>query len=646
MRTRTILTSLIVVSTMTLAACASGESPTAGTSTRAVDPPADPPADTPADSASPVSVAAPDTVAPTDPSTTTVPEPTGPTPWSETVAAFDPEGTPDVTNALTMFTMAFGPIDGFPAPPADSGASGDVSIAFRAVAGVWDQLTQAQRDTVMNVLTGEDEDSTVTDLGLRAPTPRAKPDPALVTAINAAVVDIRAQIASHLGDFAGKLTVIVTDKDDAKKDLGTATPELKADGSLSGGCTLRIFPNAASTGAERLLNTLAHEVFHCFQFAGYGSLGRLASAPGWVIEGGAEWVGAIITTPDDTTPGRWTLYFSTPTMPLQLRKYDAIAIWSHLAESGTDPWSVFRAVWAATGTPAAFAAAGANTPAFLDSWASGTTRDPGRGAGWDTDGPGITTDSITPKGLTVPDDGAVPATVGPLTIFDYVLLTSADVIVFTSASGHDRLSDGHLDTTELAGQRFCNRAGGCVCPKVADDIPPPPIASGPVLAMSGGLDGSSVAITGMPLKKHCDEQEKRPVQVTVDRPASEGVLAGQVVELTSCNGAYGDWSGVFRLGGLSLADGFAVAFQEIPLSFTVGGTGTVTVSAAASGTIQTPVFPVQVAYDLQITVDGTTMTIGGTGSGSNDMFTIEQAFPNGLANLPIVDAPPGVCPEG
>jgi hypothetical protein len=632
MRHGTTLVSLALVSTMIVGACSSNDQAavTSGGSQAA------PATDVVAATDDPTTNGAP---------VTTEGAPTRPTPWSEAVDAFDAEGTPDVVAALTLFTMAFGPIDGFPVPPADSGASGDVTVAFRAVAGVWDQITPAQRDVVMNVLTGVDDNSTETVLALRAPARRAKPDQALVDAINVAAVDIRATIAGRIGDFKGTLKVIVTAKDDAKKDLGTATPTINADGSFSGGCTLRIFPNALSTGAERLLNTIAHEVFHCFQFAGFGSLDRWAGAPGWVVEGGAEWVGAIVTSPDDTTPGRWKKYFGSPKVSLRLRDYDAIAFWSHLAETGTDPWSVFRAVWATSGTAAAFAASGANTPAFLDSWASGATRDPARGAGWDTDGPGITDDSVPVSGLTVPDNGAVPASVGPYAISDFVIASSADVFVFTTVTGHARLSDARIDTTELAGARFCNRPGGCACPNVTDDIPPSPIADGPVLALSGGPEGTSVAITGMPLEEHCEEKEKRPVQVTQDRPASEGVLAGQILELTSCNGAHGDWSGVLRLGGLSL-DGFEVALQEIPLAFTVGGAGTVTVPAAAAGTIDTPVFDLEVAYDLSITVDGSTMTIVGNGSGTNDMFTIEQAFPAGLTGMPIVPAPPGVCPEG
>lgn len=633
MKRGAILIPLAVVSTMVIGACASGDSPTVGSSDRQVERPTE---------TVPTSTTA-GTSPSTDAPTTTEAEPTGPTPWSEAVDSFDPEGTPDVDAALTMFTMVFGAVEGFPEPPAESGASGDVSVAFRAVAGVWDQLTPRQRDAVIALTSGDDANSITTELGFRKSVPAVKPDQALVDSINAAVVGIRAKFTAHIGKLEGPITVKVKDRDDAAKDLGMAVPTITADGSLSG-CTLLIFPNALATNAERLVNTIAHEVFHCFQFGAYGTVSRWGGAPGWVVEGGAEWAAAMVTAPDDTTPSRWTKYFGTPLVPLQYRKYDAIAIWSHLAESGTDPWSVFRAVWAVSGTAAAFTAAGANTPAFLDSWASSTFRDPSRGAGWDTNGPGITADSVVPKKLEVPDEGAVTANVSPLAITTYGVISSAEVIVFTSATGHARLSDGLIDTTELSGQRFCNRVGGCSCPNVPDDIPLPPLAADPVLALSGGPEGSSVAITGMRLDKHCEEKEQRPVQVTLDRPASEGVLAGQVVELTSCNGAYGDWSGVFRLGGLSL-DGFTVAFQDIPISFTVGGTGVVTVPAAASGTVQTPVFPLEVAYDLQITVDGTTMTIAGTGTGSNDMFSIEQAFPGGLADLPIVPAPEGVCPE-
>jgi len=68
------------------------------------------------------------------------------------------------------------------------------------------------------------------------------------------------------------------------------------------------------------------------------------------------------------------------------------------------------------------------------------------------------------------------------------------------------------------------------------------------------------------------------------------------------------------------------------------------VPVAVAGVVPTPVFDVAVSYDLQVTIDGATMTIAGTGSAATDLFAIEDALP-GLAPLPIEPAPPGVCPD-
>lgn len=637
------LTAVLLAVVLAVGACSSQDSPTAGSSTGTADSSA-PAAPTETD---PVATA-PEPEATPAPTTTEV-DPSIPTPWSEAIDAFDPEGEPNVEAALTLFTMALGPIDGFPEPPPNAGASGDVTIAFRAVAGVWDQLSEEQRVAVMSAAHGDPASSTVVELGsgtsagLMATQRRAAaPDPKLVTAITDAAQDLRTQIAAKIGDFTGTLTVIVASADNSAKDLGMATPDVLPNGTYSGNCTFTIFPNATSGDVYLLLNTLAHEIFHCFQFSGFGSNAAFAKAPGWVVEGGAEWVAGTITAPDRTTANRWLGWFKLADAPLMLKKYSAIGFWAHLAESGTDPWSVFRSVWAAGPTPAAFDAAGANSPAFLDSWASGMTRKASFPPGWDTTGPGITDDTIDIKDLAVGAPGQAAVTAAPYTTSAYAISTEADVLEFT-ATGNARVSDGTVDLAALAGTRFCKRPEGCTCPNVPDDIPPAPIGE-PVLALSGGPSGSAVTVIGLTLELHCEEREHRPVQVTLDRPGSQGVLAGQVLQLTSCTGVWGTWSGVLRLGGLSL-DGFEVPFQEIPLSFTVSGTGTQTVQAATGGVIQTPVFPVEVHYDLSITVDGTTMSIAGTGSGANDMFSVEVASPSELSSMPIVDAPEGACPD-
>ncbi len=565
------------------------------------------------------------------------------TPWSQAVDAFDPEGEPDVDAALALFTLAFGPVDGLPAPPSeDSGASGDITLAHRAVLGVWDQLTEAQRDAIDAALVPAAETS---DSRVIAALPVAGAAAAerrqLADALSVVAADLRAEIATRIGDFTGTLTLVIGTAG-ASNDLAYTTPALRPDGTFTGDCTVTVLPASTTKGPELLLNTLAHEVFHCFQLAAYGAVTPWNSAPKWVVEGAAEWVAATITTPDSSTTKKWFGYLTRPETPLQTRAYTALGFWAHLTESGTDPWGVFRSVWAARGTPASFEAAGADTPAFLDTWASGFSRDEARGQGWDTTGPGITDDSATPAALPVAVGSAGSAAQAVAFANGlHVVVSTADVLVMSSR-GTVRLSAGAIDTVDIDGSRFCQRTGGCSCPDLPDDVPPP-LTEPPLIAITGGPTGSSVSIIGLTLDLHCEEKKQAAVQVVVDRPATEGVLAGRILELTSCNGAYGDWSGVLRPGGLSL-DGFEVPFTDLPMAFTVGGSGTQTVDTTVEGVVPTPVFDLQVAYDLDITVDGTTMSITGTGNGGTGIVDIEQSLGSQLSGIPIEPAPEGACP--
>ena len=153
--------------------------------------------------------------------------------------------------------------------------------------------------------------------------------------------------------------------------------------------------------------------------------------------------------------------------------------------------------------------------------------------------------------------------------------------------------------------------------------------------MSGGAKATSVTVSGQQLP--CEpEEEGEAVTATVERPGSDGVLPGTVVELTSCNGAYGDWSGVFRLGGLS-SGGFEVPFVEAPVAFSFTGTsGTQTATATVSGNVPTPAGDFAVTFDLVITVDGSTMSITGTGNIAGTIVALSDTMPGELASIAIV----------
>lgn len=111
------------------------------------------------------------------------------------------------------------------------------------------------------------------------------------------------------------------------------------------------------------------------------------------------------------------------------------------------------------------------------------------------------------------------------------------------------------------------------------------------------------------------EPTPRPAAVRVvrDRPAlGDAVLAGRVIELLSCTGPYGPWSGVLRVGGLSL-----VPFADLPLAFSFRGvSGVQRTHATTGGRVPTslPGVDFDVTFELDITVDGTTMTVSGSGT--------------------------------
>lgn len=139
----------------------------------------------------------------------------------------------------------------------------------------------------------------------------------------------------------------------------------------------------------------------------------------------------------------------------------------------------------------------------------------------------------------------------------------------------------------------------------------------------------------------------RPRQVWVhsDRPAfGDMVQAGRVIELYSCGGPYGPWSGVLRAGGMS-----AVPFKELPLSFSFRGSrGVQRTQTTVSGILETiiPDISYPVTFVIDISVDGRSMTLSITGS-AGEVVQGQQLFEvqgsGGRSVLPIEPAAAGSC---
>ena len=391
----------------------------------------------------------------------------------------------------------------------------------------------------------------------------------------------------------------------------------------------------ASTATPEL-GTIARMVFQCFigAIAGMDNYSSLRQRR-WIFDGAAAWGAVNVTNPAGARQW-WANYLQSPETPLFDRTFDAIGFYAHLSETGVDTFAAMRQMWTAGGDQAAFAVSGATSEAFMTTWASGLARQPDRGKPWDATGAYIPGDSAPITSTGVASGDSTTLTAAPYTNAIYQLDITAD-IVSLDATGYARLSDSTIDVARLGQNTYCTRPEGCAtCPDGTPiSNPPPPLQTGALLAMSGGAKATSVTISGQELP--CEpEEEGEAVTATVERPGSDGVLPGTVVELTSCNGAYGDWSGVFRLGGLS-SGGFEVPFVEAPVAFSFTGTsGTQTATATVSGNVPTPAGDFAVTFDLVITVDGSTMSITGTGNIAGTIVALSDTMPGELASIAIV----------
>lgn len=286
-------------------------------------------------------------------------------------------------------------------------------------------------------------------------------------------------------------------------------------------CWIEINPKRLpSAPSGTIVNTVAHELFHCFQ----GVLLGLPAAHqrpwhDWVVEGQAEWAAAAVAGPDPKDdPIWWRNYLNTWDVALadipNRQGYKEIGFYAHLQESGIDPWNVIAPMLKARSDAAAFHAAvygngdGA-AQSFLDSWASGFFRDHKRGKAWDFTGPGIPPNAPrAPTALTVSNGQTVDRSAAAYAQGVYALVSQADLVTVTPTSGHVRLSDRKLDLVLKQPATFCLKSGGCECPAGTTYTGPRFTklnGKKTGLGLTGGETGASVTLVGQSLDQFCSK---------------------------------------------------------------------------------------------------------------------------------------------
>jgi hypothetical protein len=261
--------------------------------------------------------------------------------------------------------------------------------------------------------------------------------------------------------------------------------------------------------------------------------------PAWYVEGVPTWVASVLSE-DAVGDGWWVAYLSSDSVPLFKRSYSAVGFYTHLADVGTDPWSVILPIgqaFVASGYSnlAGWKAAGV-TKDFLDSWGSGYAQGRYPGTAWATGanlphyqpelGP------VDPVGDTTVLNIKAPADATDLSQLDI----DAPVIEITTTPGADgRISlGGGADNTldQTGGVNYCSDSSGCVCPSTS------PQAKATFTHIDSGIEYASIAgdttpasmtLTGMSLPAFC-AKPAGPVNVCALMPAATvGAIVGQPV---------------------------------------------------------------------------------------------------------------------
>jgi hypothetical protein len=359
--------------------------------------------------------------------------------------------------ALDLFASIYGPIPGG-TDRFDAVRPGDGSLALRSLAAHAEELDADQRQTLdeARAPTGtSSEDSGVGegaavapgDLALAASSGQAGDDP-----VGARFQELAEEAASDIADRLGRPLAAALEVDAVPAStfrrrgvLGDAAPVRTGLVVWSGAhdaCRVRIKRTAREVAA-----TIAHEVFHCFQFE-MAALAEVGRAQDWIVEGSAEWAAATLRGSDDTVAGNYDDWLVTEGSLFDL-DYAAVGYFWTIETLGVDPWSIIPLMIVTRG-PAAVGTSGLDPADVAARMATGPAR---RSLdGLDVDGTwDLTPESVPRHGLR---DTADVAPASPLTVGDAARGAFSRLPVQRigfEGTGIDIEADGSVGAVQLVG---------------------------------------------------------------------------------------------------------------------------------------------------------------------------------------------------
>jgi len=436
--------------------------------------------------------------------------------WQQAVTDIPKSGIRTKQQALRLFALTFGPVPGVHVKAA-KGSEISGTPAINAVLAHLSEYTPAQQRAIQKVLSGDPTAKKIQVEPAPAAAPTSAGDPNRATFVAAPdptyqqylaiLQQIYPQYVARLGvNLPGTLYLNVK-----KPASAAAAGEIAASPAYQWnayvipdvstgvytGCSITANPQAIKAGGTPETFVLAHELFHCFEDYLLGAQVR----PDWLIEGGAEYAASVVVNFSSTW---WNEYIGLPGKPLFERSYDALGFFAHLAQSGTDPFSVFRAMLLAPTNEVAYAASGAMSAQFVDTWASSFDHQVTRGAAWDLTGPGVPLASAPRPNVTIGDDSTHDEIVDAPAYANALEGAHVDAdLLEVKTTGSVRLSDGKLDVVVHGDQQFCTKSGGCACAGSDHTDDPIPIKPDVLVAVSGGTEGAQATVTGLSTTDAC-----------------------------------------------------------------------------------------------------------------------------------------------
>ena len=456
------------------------------------------------------------------------------TAWDRTIGRTRADGSITPQIALQAFSLAYGPLPGVRLPAGNRGVpltAGTQAVGL--VARMWGRLTRAQRNAIDRKV-GVPHDASSPRIARRAE--KLTPSPAIGAKVAQYIAIYRTKIA---GIPAIPVEAFKTDTEipvpaGATGKVGADAIPVNAAGNWGPGdtyakCKIRVPPfGQAFQGTPTYDYFLAHEAFHCVQFA---ITSAWPSVPNWIKEGTADWAAITVTKASADVSGHFRQYLDHAPDPLFGRSYDAMGFWGHVDEvfGPGSLWPKLRFVQLADSVTA-FLLAGGGDLTSIETWASAMWRFPGAGAAWYLKHPHVIPYSAfqLPE-IEVTNDATLTAPAYSTRPYAVLRDAKRKLVRIDRTNGYLRAGTPNRDQGPVDDRWFC--FGTCECPKNEESsIPAHTRITGARLYLGLGASGQGGAgsVSYKDPKEYCQQaqaasrprrEQRRPASHEPRRPA-------------------------------------------------------------------------------------------------------------------------------